>query len=135
MEGTKKYSRKRDAILSCIRETSCHPTADWIYARLRPEIPDLSLGTVYRNLALFRREGLVQSAGTVDGREHFDGDISPHSHFVCTRCGRFLDVPGVVLPSSLLEETCAATAGSVEGWSLRFTGVCGDCKQSFAQGD
>ena len=54
-----KRSRKRDAILACVRSTTAHPTADWVYARLKPEIPDLSLGTVYRNLAMFKREGLI----------------------------------------------------------------------------
>ena len=49
-----KKSRKRDAILACVCSTDTHPTAEWVYTQLKPDIPDLSLGTVYRNLAMFR---------------------------------------------------------------------------------
>lgn len=55
MEPTRKRSKKRDAILSCLCSTDTHPSAEWIYHRLKPQIPDLSLATVYRNLALFQR--------------------------------------------------------------------------------
>ena len=51
MEQTRKRSKKRDAILSCLCNTDTHPSAEWIYHQLKPQIPDLSLATVYRNLA------------------------------------------------------------------------------------
>ena len=57
--GIQKKSRKRDAILACVCSTDTHPTAEWVYTQLKPDIPDLSLGTVYRNLAMFRREGIM----------------------------------------------------------------------------
>ena len=59
MATVRKHSRKRDAILACLRSTTCHPTAEWVYQQLKPAIPDLSLGTVYRNLSMFKDEGLV----------------------------------------------------------------------------
>ena len=65
--GIQKKSRKRDAILACVCSTDTHPTAEWVYTQLKPDIPDLSLGTVYRNLAMFRREGIIGSAGVVNG--------------------------------------------------------------------
>ena len=58
-----RYSPKRDAILQCLRSTTCHPSAEWVYSQLKPRIPDLSLATVYRNLARFRAEGAVQVIG------------------------------------------------------------------------
>ena len=64
MAMLRKHSRKRDAILACLRSTTCHPTAEWVYQQLKPAIPDLSLGTVYRNLSMFKDEGLVISVGT-----------------------------------------------------------------------
>ena len=63
----RKYSRKREAILETIRSTKCHPTAQWVYEQLKPRIPDLSLGTVYRNISLFRQEGKLVSVGVVNG--------------------------------------------------------------------
>ena len=89
---SKHYSRKREAILEKIRTTTCHPTADWVYQNLKPEIPDLSLGTVYRNIALFKKEGEIQSVATVDGQERFDGLLEPHGHFICQECGSIHDV-------------------------------------------
>ena len=65
MEGKRKHSRKRDAILDCMRNTTCHPTAEWVYQQLKPIYPDLSLGTVYRNLAMFKESGTIQSIGVV----------------------------------------------------------------------
>ena len=67
MEGKRKHSRKRDAILDCMRNTTCHPTAEWVYQQLKPIYPDLSLGTVYRNLAMFKESGTIQSIGVVGG--------------------------------------------------------------------
>jgi Fur family peroxide stress response transcriptional regulator len=87
----RKHSKKRDAILRIIRSTKSHPSAQWVYDRLKPLIPDLSLATVYRNINLFREEGSVVSVGVVNGEERFDGYVKPHPHFVCSRCGCVLD--------------------------------------------
>ena len=70
MERTAKHFRKRDAILSCLRQTTTHPSAEWIYNRLKEEYTDISLGTVYRNLALFKEQGQIISLGTVNGVEN-----------------------------------------------------------------
>ena len=72
MAVMRRHSRKRDAILQCIKESREHPSAEWIYTQLKPEHPDLSLGTVYRNLALFRESGEVVSVATVNGVERLD---------------------------------------------------------------
>ena len=63
MSIVRKHSRKRDAILECLRCTTSHPTAEWVYNQLKPTIPDLSLATVYRNLAMFKAEGTIDSVG------------------------------------------------------------------------
>ena len=75
MDTIRKHSKKRDAILNCLRETDAHPSAEWVYSRLKPQIPDLSLGTVYRNLALFKETGEAISLGTVMGLERFDPEV------------------------------------------------------------
>ncbi|MDR0623048.1 MAG: transcriptional repressor [Treponema sp.] len=89
----KKHSDKRDAILKVIQSTTEHPSAQWVYDKLKPHIPNLSLGTVYRNINIFLHEGLVMSVGVVDGEERFDGIVEPHPHLVCSRCGRVMDIP------------------------------------------
>jgi Fur family peroxide stress response transcriptional regulator len=79
--------------LEVIQSTTSHPGAQWVYDQLKPRIPDLSLGTVYRNINLFRDEGQVISVGVVDGEERFDGRVAPHPHLVCGCCGRVADLP------------------------------------------
>ena len=85
--GSRKHSAKRDAILQAIMSTKTHPGARWVYKRLKPRIPGLSLGTVYRNINVLREEGSVISVGVVNGEERFDGRKAPHPHFVCEQCG------------------------------------------------
>lgn len=126
MEQVRKHSRKRDAILACLRSTEEHPSAEWIYRHVKPEIPDLSLGTVYRNLAFFAESGEIRSLGAVAGQERFDGDIHPHSHFICKCCGTIIDWPEEeTVPGA--ESAAEAIGVRITEVSLRFAGICGDC--------
>ncbi len=128
MEKAAKHFRKRDAILTCLRQTTEHPTAQWVYARLKPQIPDLSLGTVYRNLTLFKEQGLIASLGTVDGMERFDANTLPHVHHICTGCGRVMDLCQIRVPEELNREAAADAGGTVTGCQLTFTGLCSQCE-------
>ena len=130
MERTAKHFRKRDAILSCLRQTTEHPSADWVYAKLKPEIPDLSLGTVYRNLALFKEQGLITSLGTVKGVERFDGNTDPHVHYICSGCGKVLDLAEIQVPEELNASAAKASGGRVDSCQLTFTGICKNCNNN-----
>ena len=127
MPVTRKHSRKRDAILECVRGTTCHPSADWIYAQLKPQIPDLSLGTVYRNLSIFRKEGIVESVGTVDGLERFDGRVDPHGHLVCTGCGAVIDVDKPERPAEFIRQAEQFSDCKITGHRLSYYGLCPAC--------
>ena len=126
--ATTKHFRKRDAILTCLRQTKAHPSADWVYAQLKPEIPDLSLGTVYRNLNLFKEQGKIVSLGTVKGIERFDGNTAPHVHYICENCGCVLDLEGIAVPQELQSAVAQSTGGQVTGCQLTFTGGCMSCQ-------
>ena len=129
MEATGKQFRKRNAILSCLRCTCAHPSAEEIYRMLQAEHPDISLATVYRNLSLFKRQGLIRSLGAVDGIERFDADTSPHVHFICTGCGAVIDLPQLTSPQSLEAEAQASSGCQITGCQLTFTGVCLSCQE------
>lgn len=120
MTQTRK-SKKRDAIYALLQSTKAHPSAEWIYARLKGDIPDLSLGTVYRNLSLFREERSAVCVATVNGQDRFDGRMEPHAHFVCRVCGEVTDIADVDIPNP------RGIGGTVEGCQLNYYGVCGDC--------
>ena len=125
MEASGKQFRKRNAILSCLQRSQSHPSAETLYQDLRQEHPDISLATVYRNLALFRNQGLIRSLGTVNGAERFDGDTHSHAHFVCSGCGAVVDMPEAGVPD------CSGAAREmgcrVEHAQLILTGLCRDC--------
>ena len=127
MELQRKYSKKREAILCAIKSTTEHPSADMLYEQLRPLYPDLSLGTVYRNLGLFLQSGEIVSVDTVNGQERYDGNTAPHAHFICTHCARVLDVGTPDLLSGLYLAVESATGGVVRSHALTFTGVCAEC--------
>ena len=129
MEQTKHF-KKRDAILTCLRGTTTHPSAEWIYMQLKDEIPKLSLGTVYRNLAYFKETGKAISVGTVKGIERFDGNTTPHVHFICNSCGAVIDLPEVAVPEELKASAESDCGGSVCSCQLSFCGICSNCKKS-----
>lgn len=128
MERKAKHFQKRDAILSCLRSTKIHPTAEWIYEQLRQSDADISLATVYRNLALFKRQGLIQSVATVNGTERFDGNPHPHVHFICTGCDAVMDLEGIRVPQELSSAAGQCAGGTISGCQLTFSGLCSQCQ-------
>ena len=134
MSPTTKQFRKRNAILSYLRSTDVHPSADMVFAELKAEIPDLSLATVYRNLAMFKNQGEIISVGTVNGVERFDGITAPHVHFVCTDCSAVIDLHTLPVPEELTSAATAATGGSINTCQHTFIGSCGDCLKKSLQG-
>lgn len=133
MAKAKRYSAKREAILQVIRETDTHPTAEWVFQQLKPQFPDLSLGTVYRNLAAFRQDGTLHSVGVVNGQERFDAETSPHTHFICSCCGRVCDMFDLVVPEELVAAPSQNDGVRVDHYQLTFQGICKDCLQKDAQ--
>lgn len=134
MEPSQKNFRKRGAILEYLRCTNAHPSAETVYTDLKAQIPDLSMGTVYRNLNLFRQQGLVTSVATVKGVERFDANTDPHVHFICSDCDAVIDLHTMQVPQALCTSAEACTGGSISGCQLSFTGLCRACHQKQLQG-
>ena len=130
METKTKQFRKRSAILDCLRSTRAHPSAEMLHQMLQDAHPDISLATVYRNLALFKNQGLIQSLGTVGGIERFDANTMPHVHFICTNCNAVTDLPQITVPQQLQSTVESTTGGRVAECQLSFTGTCQSCCQA-----
>ena len=127
MEATTKQFRKRNAILDALRRSHAHPSAEDLHASLQAEHPDISLATVYRNLSMFKKQGIIQSLGTVGGIERFDGNTAPHVHFVCNGCSAILDLPELTPPEELRSAAAKGVGGQVSACQLTFSGLCGTC--------
>ena len=123
-----KYSRQRECIRHYIMETKEHPTADSIYMHVKQEFPNISLGTVYRNLNLLTDIGEAVKISTPDGGDRFDGRLEPHNHFLCTKCGLLLDLD---IDMDSLEEVNRLAAENFDGVitssTTLFYGECSDC--------
>ncbi len=130
METKTKQFRKRSAILQCLRGTDTHPSAEMLHQMLQAEHPDISLATVYRNLALFKNQGVIQSLGTVGGIERFDANTNPHVHFICTACHSVSDLHQIDVPEQLRSTVEAVTSGRVTECQLSFSGTCRSCCQA-----
>ena len=128
MAQNQKHFKKRDAILDYLRMSKAHPSAETIYTDLKPQIPDLAMGTVYRNLTLFKQQKLVSSVATVSGVERFDANTAPHVHFICTDCDAVIDLHEMEVPDSLRAVAESCCGGNVSGCQLSFTGSCQTCK-------
>ncbi len=128
MDSHTKHFRKRDAILTCLMNTDTHPSAEMVHQMLQQSHPDISQATVYRNLALFKKQGKITSVATVSGVERFDANTQPHVHFICTGCTAVRDLPQVAVPLALNHYAEEAIGCQVENCQLTFTGLCSNCK-------
>ncbi len=121
-----KYSRQREAIKDFLMTRKDHPTADVVYENVRKEFPNISLGTVYRNLTLLSDKGELLRLRMGDGIDHFDATVTPHYHFICNHCGRVIDLDLDEIPS-IDKIADASFDGKVEGHVTYFYGTCADC--------
>ena len=126
MEAAKQF-KKRNAILACLQGTTSHPSAEMVHQMLQKEHPDISLATVYRNLARFKSQGLVSSVATVRGVERFDAMTHPHVHFICSGCDAVMDLPQMEIPEDLSEEAEEISGCRIQECRLTFTGLCEKC--------
>ena len=123
-----RYSRQREAILNYLKNTTAHPDAETVYNALRPDFPNLSLGTVYRNLKELTQDGTIASLGVFCDRERFDARTDTHTHAICSRCGKVIDVDEVRMPDGIVEEAAKLTDFKIETANLQFIGICAQCQ-------
>jgi len=122
----RKHSKQRDIILNNLMHRKDHPTADTLYLDVKEEMPSISLSTVYRNLNLLAQSGQILKLNLGDGMDHFDGDTSSHTHFLCTECGAVLDIE-MNHKEEILSFVEKNFPGKVTGHVTYFSGVCGNC--------
>lgn len=124
-----RKSKQRDAILRVLMSTKSHPTAEWLYEEVRKEIPNISLGTVYRNLRMMKEKGEILELDQTGTFRRFDGNSANHYHFRCDSCGRVFDIDEPVV-AGIDERVEMNTGFKVSHHRLEFCGLCQDCKTS-----
>jgi Fe2+ or Zn2+ uptake regulation protein len=122
-----RKSKQKEAIFKVLKGATSHPTAEWVYERVRREIPNISLGTVYRDLKLLKQDGEILELGLAGTQSRFDGKVENHYHFRCLKCNRIFDVDGPV--NKKIDERLAQKMGfTVFEHRLEFHGLCKDCQ-------
>jgi Fur family ferric uptake transcriptional regulator len=125
-------TRQRRVLLDELRALHCHPTADELFHRVRGRLPRISLGTVYRNLDLLCRSGEVRRLESGSGPARYDGDLRPHYHLRCTRCGRLEDVDAALVRGP--EYPAASPGGiAITGHEMLLLGCCPGCREREAE--
>lgn len=125
-----RNTRQRGVILEILRESREHPTAEAIYREARRVLPNISLGTVYRNLNFLRIQGAVREIRPSEGgSSRFDGADTPHAHFHCVHCNALLDISLPVDFESLRFEE-EERISAVSAVDLHIIGSCSECTET-----
>ncbi len=119
-----RSSKQRDAVLAVVKSACDHPTADMIFERVREQIPNISLGTVYRNLGQLKDEGFITVVESSDTKVHYEGNLSDHIHFLCKNCNNITDIfCKTHVPAALSDMGL-----QVESAKTVYYGLCNSCR-------
>ncbi|MEI6857158.1 transcriptional repressor [Psychrilyobacter sp.] len=122
-----KFSKKRELILNFVLNSDKHLTADFIYLELKKDCPELSLGTVYRNLSQLSDNGLIKKVSLNDQTDVFDKNLEKHGHLICDVCNSIYDINLDPLEEAI-EKISIENDMSVKYYDIIFHGICGKCK-------
>lgn len=119
---------QRQAVLTAVRSSPAHPSAEEILRQVRATSPGIGLATVYRSLDLLVRAGRIAELRLGDGAvARYDGNVRRHDHVICSGCARVFDVE-VALPSSVVSAAGDQVDVAIEDYDLQFHGRCGSCR-------
>ncbi len=124
-----RMTEQRRVVLETLASLNSHPTAAELYEIVREKLPDISQGTVYRNLKRLKELGYVQELDYGPGASHFDARVEPHYHVRCLECGRVADLEIERRPAPCIEEARrAAGEWVISGHRVEFVGICPKCR-------
>ncbi|HPO16818.1 MAG TPA: transcriptional repressor [Candidatus Hydrogenedentes bacterium] len=124
-----KITHQRMEIYRAVIMTENHPDAVSVYHRVKKRIPMISLDTVYRNLKLLAKHGLISIVGLSQESLRFDGNMTPHHHFACVKCGMIRDFNSPAIGHLPIPEEVKGF-GSPVSVHLEVKGLCATCKKS-----
>lgn len=127
------YSRQRNLILDIVKNTTSHPTAEWVYQEAKKELPSIGIATVYRNLNTLVELGEVRRLSSGDGQDRFDGMVDEHFHMKCSCCGGLVDLEPdgeekLLRLKEVICDTFAGVNGEAELSAVLLKGICENCR-------
>lgn len=123
-----RNTTQRSVILEAVKELKCHATADEVYNLIIKKFPNISRGTVYRNLNYLSGIGEIHKIEMPGGADRYDHKCSEHYHAKCIKCGRVFDVDMDFIED--LEQNIKDTNGfTFTGHNIIFNGICHECNK------
>lgn len=125
----KRNTIQRQLVIAAVRFLADHPTAEEVYDRITMEYPDISKGTVYRNLNSLVESGLLGKVSVPNCADRFDHILARHYHIKCTECGKFMNVDNFDYIPDIDEKVAAVTDYKMNHHDIVFSGICPDCQK------
>lgn len=128
----KRFTKQRQAILEVLKNTYSHPDANWIYKKVSKKVPNISLGTVYRNLNILSEEQLIRELTCQSGVSRYDGNVMPHSHIICEHCHKIEDLnksDDCQAAQELVQDIKENLGYDDLSCEILVRGTCPDCKK------
>lgn len=123
-----RFSKQRELIFNEVKNSNNHPTADMVYDRLRQDNPNLSLGTVYRNLTQLADNGLISKLNIPGDPVRFDANIQEHNHFICEECGQIYDLENDLV--GYVDNGLDKLGFKIKSSQILLKGICAGCNKS-----
>lgn len=123
-----RLTRQRAIIMEVLRRTTIHPTADWIYDRVRERCPNVSLGTIYRNLNLLKEKRLISELKFGKNTSRYECNFESHHHIICLKCGKLEDIQ-CESHSDLNKSVEKISGYEIVTHQLEFNGICPVCSK------
>ena len=123
-----RFSRQRELIKEIVFSTNAHPPADWVYDKVKKTFPNISLGTIYRNLKQLSKIGIIRTI--YDGSvARFDWNTTSHNHFKCIECGKITDIE-IDSTSTFIKRNLDNNSFDVHDIEITFIGTCKEHKNN-----
>lgn len=127
-----RFTKQRQCIYDAIKSTQCHPDANWVYKKVCKKIPNISLGTIYRNINMLCNESKIKDISIEPGITRYEGNLSNHYHIICTKCSSIIDIENENASeiNKLLEEKLLKDLQYSDlTCDIVFKGICDKCKE------
>ena len=127
--SSQRVTAQRTLLLDLIRRSEGHVDADELYRRARRRYPRISLSTVYRNLQLFKKLGLIEEHHFAEDHQHYEvKPATEHQHLYCLNCGKIVEF-ACPLSQKFKKDIGKQYDFDITGVEVRMTGLCSSCRK------
>ncbi len=127
--SSQRVTAQRTLLLDLIRRSEGHVDADELYRRARRRYPRISLSTVYRNLQLFKKLGLIEEHHFAEEHHHYEvKPATEHQHLLCLNCGKIVEF-ACPLSQKFKKDIGKQYDFDITGVEVRMTGLCSSCRK------